>query len=176
MTKDLADGVDALTPIVDGASFVSSLTSGFLAFFIVSFVLAILGIIAALILVCCNAFKCRYLLYIICVAFVVIGILTFLITVVFSVVVPLLHFGCEFIEVTLTDENNFDILYKLIEEQVNLKSCIPGGSNNILGRVNGSDGSAIIAMAEAAVYMGKFDGTLSGTTITNEIASLTTYI
>lgn len=56
-------------------------------------------------------------------------------------------------------------MYKLIEEQVNLKSCIPGGSNNILGKVNGTDGSALIAMADAAVYMGKFDATQSATQI-----------
>lgn len=94
MTKDLADGVDALSPIVDGASFISSLTSGFLAFFVVSLALALLGIIGALILVVCNTFKCRYLLYGICGIFVVIGILTFIISILFSIVVPFLHFGC----------------------------------------------------------------------------------
>lgn len=69
--------------------------------------IGVLAIIATVIMTFCDKFRCRYFLYFICVIFVVLAIVCFLVTLVFSILTPVLYLACDFLNVTTASASGF---------------------------------------------------------------------
>ena len=70
--------------------------------------IASVGILATLLLLICNLYKCRYLLYFVCVILVVIGVISFILSLVLSILMPLVYFTCDFANYSFSSKANFD--------------------------------------------------------------------
>ena len=63
--------------------------------------LSVLVILGALLMTFCEKYKCRYLIYFSCCLLIIFGIVGFLLSIIFSAIVPALYFSCEFISFTI---------------------------------------------------------------------------
>lgn len=70
-----------------------------------------MGILATLLLIICNMYKCRLLLYFVCVVLVVVGIICFFLCIIVSALIPVVYFSCDFLTFSLTNANNFNSNY-----------------------------------------------------------------
>jgi hypothetical protein len=69
---------------------------------------AVLMLIATLLVAFCDKPGCRYLMYFTCFILFLIGIMGFLLTLLFSVIAPTVYFGCQFIDYSLSSTANFN--------------------------------------------------------------------
>lgn len=97
--SDLQKTMDDTDSSLSGAmitinSVLGTITVVISALFGVIIGLAVLGIVGALIMTFCNKFKCRYLVYFACVILFIIGIVLFLLSVLFSLITPILYYTC----------------------------------------------------------------------------------
>lgn len=69
--------------------------------------LGVLGVVGTIIMTFCEKFRCRYLLYFICLIFVLIGIVCFIVTLIFSIVTPVLYLACDFLQTTISSQAGF---------------------------------------------------------------------
>jgi hypothetical protein len=67
-----------------------------------------MGMVAALLMLICNAYKCRYVLYIVCTIFVVVGLSLFCATIAVSTAIPLTYFACDFSRFAFSNSSNFN--------------------------------------------------------------------
>lgn len=129
------------------------------AFFGVFIGLGVLGIIGTLLMSCCDKFSCRYLLYFICVIFLVLGLLSFLLSVLFSVITPVLYLGCDFLTTSLASTAGFNAnLATPLGAQLSsyLGVCLPGGSGDIINQLQGVDLSTINGLSNAVTQLNSF--------------------
>jgi hypothetical protein len=70
--------------------------------------LASLGMLAALLLLICNFYKCRYLLYFVCIILVFIGIISFFLSIIISALIPVFYFTCDAITYAFSSGPNFN--------------------------------------------------------------------
>jgi hypothetical protein len=70
--------------------------------------LASLGMLAALLLLVCNFYKCRYLLYFVCIILVFIGIISFFLSIIISALIPVFYFTCDAITYAFSSGPNFN--------------------------------------------------------------------
>ena len=83
------------------------ITTAVTALFGVLIGLTVLGIIGAIIMTFCNKFGCRYLIYFTCVILFIIGIVLFLVSIIFAILTPTLYYGCDFLTYSIASESNF---------------------------------------------------------------------
>lgn len=144
---------DTVSPIM------KIITMAITAFFGVFIGLSVLGIIGTLFMTCCDKFSCRYLLYFICVIFLILGIISFLIATLFSVITPVLYFGCDFLTTSISSTAGFNAnLAGPLGAQFSsyLGVCLPGGSGDIINQLQGVDLSTINGLSSAANSMNTF--------------------
>lgn len=65
-------------------------------------------LLGALLVAFCDKIHCRYLIYVSCVLLFFIGIAGFLLSVIFSIMVPTIYFGCQFMNYSLSSSTNFN--------------------------------------------------------------------
>jgi hypothetical protein len=78
---------------------------GFYGFLIAFSFFALLG---ALLTACCNKPGCRYLMYFSCIFLFLAGLLSLLISVIFSLLVPTFTWTCAYLDVTTADVTGFN--------------------------------------------------------------------
>jgi hypothetical protein len=76
--------------------------------------LASLMLLGTLLVAFCDKPKCRYLMYFACFLLFFIGMIGFLMTIIFSIITPTVFFGCQFINVSLASTANFNCKSSLI--------------------------------------------------------------
>jgi hypothetical protein len=70
--------------------------------------LASLMLLGTLLVAFCDKPKCRYLMYFTCVLLFFIGLVGFIMTIIFSIIAPTVYFGCQFIDFSISSTANFD--------------------------------------------------------------------
>lgn len=70
--------------------------------------IASLMLIGTLLVAFCDKTGCRYLMYFSCVLLFLIGIVGFMMTIIFSIVTPAIYFSCQFISYSLASTSNFN--------------------------------------------------------------------
>jgi hypothetical protein len=83
-------------------------------FYGVSLGLAVVSLVGVVLMTFCDKFKCRYLMYFACLFMFFIGLIGFLIAVIFSIIVPFLYWGCEWISTTTGSQTGFNSTFLLI--------------------------------------------------------------
>jgi hypothetical protein len=70
--------------------------------------LASLAMLATLLLIICNLYKCRYLLYFVCFLLVIVGLVSFLLATIMSIIIPLVYFTCDIVTFSIGSAANFN--------------------------------------------------------------------
>ena len=83
---------------------VDTLLKVFYSFFISFSFVALLGVFLTAF---CHRYACRYLMYIACVFLFIIGVVGFILVVLLSVVIPVITWGCSYLDVTMSSESSF---------------------------------------------------------------------
>lgn len=161
---------------------------GVLVFFAVSIGLAVLVVIGTVFTTFCDKPKCRYLMYIPCIIITVILILGFLISVVLSIMNPLLFMGCTVLNTGLDTKAGFvNFTSNLGMSSNNITSivsvCLPGGDGQILDSLgipqledlNSNLGGISSVMNEFNSYL-SFDTTALVTSATEVSDQIETFV
>lgn len=77
--------------------------------------LASMMLLGTLLVAFCDKPKCRYLMYFSCFLLFFIGLMGFLMSIIFSIITPTVYFGCQFIDFSLSSSTNFDSNFNLIQ-------------------------------------------------------------
>jgi len=80
---------------------------GLQAFYGVFIAFGFLGLLGTLLTVCCDKYGCRHLIYFSCLILFIIGLLGALLSTIFSILVPVLTWGCSFMDTTLATQAGF---------------------------------------------------------------------
>lgn len=162
-------------PALDG------ITIGVSVYFGVVIGFTFLGILGCLLMTFCGKFKCRYLIYFACVMLFIVGLIGFLLSVIFSVITPALYFGCTFIDFAVSSPVNFyTSLGGVLDLQTSnmITTCFPGQSGDLIGILapgiagtldGASDSISSISDFDAASYVSQVDTPFvtMGTTLNN---------
>lgn len=95
----LLSGLDSKRSLINlGVQLVYAITIG----------VASLMLIGVLLVAFCDKSRCRFLIYFACFFLFFIGVVGFMLSVLFSILTPTIYFGCQFIDNTLSNKVNFD--------------------------------------------------------------------
>lgn len=86
---------------------------------------SLLALLGVLLMTFCDKYKCRHLMYFSCIFLFFIGIVGFLLSSLFSIIVPVLYLGCGFITTSFSSSANFTGTSDLIQPTSVLSSLIP---------------------------------------------------
>lgn len=134
LDSSLQSALDALETPKSAGGMVISLIYG------VMLGLSILAMLGVVLMTFCDKYKCRYLMYFSCVVLFFIGIVGFLIAIIFSIIVPVMFLLCEWLDVTITSSGFNTNTQKFISDtqvQNIIGTCLEGGSGDIMSVVGG---------------------------------------
>jgi hypothetical protein len=80
---------------------------GLQAFYGVLIGFSFFTLLGTLLTVCCDKYKCRYLMYFSCIFLFLTGLLSFLLSSLFSMFIPPMTWGCSYLDVALKDKAGF---------------------------------------------------------------------
>jgi hypothetical protein len=139
--------------------------------------LSVLALLGVVLMTFCDKYKCRYLMYFSCVILFFLGILGFLIAMIFSIIVPVLYLLCGWLDVTVTTAGFAGNTQKFLSDasvRNIIGSCLVGGTGDILGAIGGASVSAPINDLKDAVQKTKsFNTTAISGTITSNLNQIT---
>lgn len=101
--------------------------------------LSVLALLGVVMMTFCDKYKCRYLMYISCVILFFFALLGFLIAVIFSIIVPILYWGCDWLSITFSSSANFHTnITPLISSSTTrnyIAPCLKGGNGDLMAVV-----------------------------------------
>lgn len=151
---DQINGYDSMINSTDDSisSIMKIITLAVTAIFGVFIGFGILSIIGTLFMACCDKYSCRYLVYFVCVILFILGLFCFLLSTLFSILTPVIYFGCDFLTVSISSQDNFSSnLGNTLGTQLSsyMKVCLPGGSGDLINQMQGVDLSGVTAVSDA---------------------------
>lgn len=69
---------------------------------------AILALIGVVLMTFCDKYKCRYLMYFSCLVLFIFALIGFFIAIIFSILVPLMYWSCDWLTVTVGTSAGFN--------------------------------------------------------------------
>lgn len=91
------------------------MTMGIQVFYGVIIGFCVLTLLGVLLMTFCDKYRCRHLMYFSCIFLFLIGMIGFLISGLFSVFVPVLYLGCDFLTTSFSSSANFQSKFLLIQ-------------------------------------------------------------
>ena len=110
-------------------------TMGIQLFYGVALGLATLALLGVVLMTFCDKYKCRYLMYFSCFILFFFAILGFLISIVFSILVPIMYWGCQWLDITIGSPSSFNSnVGSLLDAGTRgkIQVCIKGGNGKLL--------------------------------------------
>lgn len=107
----------------------------------ISLGLAVLAMLGVVLMTFCDKYKCRYLMYFSCVILFILGLVGFLLAIIFSIIVPVMFLFCEWLDVTITSSGFIANTQKVITDtkvRDIVSACLVGGSGEIMTAVGGA--------------------------------------
>ena len=80
---------------------------GLQAFYGVFIGFSFFALLGVLLTVCCDKYGCRHLMYFSCVFLFIVGLVGFILVSFISVAIPVITWGCSYLDVTLASETGF---------------------------------------------------------------------
>lgn len=90
---DSAYGI--LSSVSGGMGIVTTVMTAVFAVFIA---FGVLGILGAIMMTFCDKYSCRYLVYFVCVVLFFLGLVCFILAIMFSAITPLFYYSCDFLQ------------------------------------------------------------------------------
>jgi hypothetical protein len=138
--------------------------------------LSVLALLGVVLMTFCDKYKCRYLMYFSCVILFFLGILGFLIAMIFSIIVPVMFFLCEWLDVTMQSSTFSTNTGKFLTDtkvREIIGTCLPGGSGDIISVVGGATvGTAINGLKDAMSKINDFNSTERSNNITTNLGQV----
>lgn len=142
--------------------------------------IAVLALLGVILMTFCDKYKCRYLMYFSCVILFFFGLLGFIIAILFSIVVPVMYFFCEWLDVTITSTGFNTNTQKFISDtqvQTIISSCLVGGTGDIMSAVGGASiGTTINGLRDSIKNTNSFNTSSQSAEIDTAIANITATI
>jgi hypothetical protein len=139
--------------------------------------LSVLALLGVVLMTFCDKYKCRYLMYFSCVILFFLGLLGFLLAVIFSILVPVMFFLCEWLDVTLQSSTFAGNTGKFLTDtgvRNIIGTCLNGGSGDIISAVGGASvGTAINGLKDAMSKINAFNTTERSNNITSNLGQVT---
>lgn len=162
----------------------------FQAFYGASLGFAIFSLIGVVLMTFCDKYKCRYLMYFSCIFMFLIGIIGFLIAAIFSLIIPIYYWGCEWTSTTVGSQVGFNGNFLFILANVaniitdaNIRSyvqtCVAGGTGDLMtaiGTATGVSVSSLTSLSTALTDANSFDATAYTNSINSAMSGVQTTI
>lgn len=123
---------------------------GFYGYLIGFSIFALLGMC---LIVCFNKSGCRYLMYFSCMFLFLAAFIGFIVSIIFSVIVPVFSWTCSFLSIAVSSNSGFQSIFYLnlgnfgaflSNSTVNqIKVCMPFGDGNIINTVGGNGANGL---------------------------------
>ena len=106
----MLEGIDLMMfgILSEGDSAMSSVTVAILVLLSIVIVLCGLVVVGAVLMTFCEKYSFRYMIYAPCCVLFVVDIVGFLIATIFSLLTPVLYFGCQFLSFSISSSANFN--------------------------------------------------------------------
>lgn len=122
ITTSITNAITQLDPIInmltplDGqyssfinlSSFSTYATQGVQIYYSAVIGIASLALLGAILMAFCQKYKCRYLMYMMCLFMVLFAIVGFLVSTIFSIIIPVVSWTCDYLDVGMKDSVGFD--------------------------------------------------------------------
>jgi len=142
--------------------------------------LSVLALLGVVLMTFCDKYKCRYLMYFSCVILFFLGLLGFLLAIIFSIIVPVLFLLCEWLDVTITSTGFATNTQKFVSDtqvQNILGSCLIGGDGNIMAAVGGASiNTTINGLKDSITNTNTFNTSSQLTTMNTAVTNITNSI
>ncbi len=164
---------DTITPIMNIVTIVVT------AIFGVFIGLGVLSILGAILMTCCDKYSCRYLVYFVCVILTLLGIVCFILAILFSVITPVLYLGCDFLTVSISSSSGFNTnLGAKLGAQISsyLGVCLPGGTGDIINQIQGVNMSSITSLTTTVSSMQSFSVSTLQSGVLTSLNTLSSFI
>lgn len=176
--NDLNTSVDNALGMLDSPK--STGTMAIQIFYAVALGLSILALVGVVLMTFCDKFKCRYLMYFACVILFFFGLIGFLIAIIFSLIVPVMYWGCDWIGVTIGSAAGFNTnLQGLISDASTrnyIAPCLKGGNGDILAAVAPSSAATLKNLSSSLTNTNTFNATQKVADINTALSTIQTQI
>lgn len=139
--------------------------------------LSVLALLGVVLMTFCDKYKCRYLMYFSCVILFFLGILGFLIAIIFSILVPVFFLLCEWLDVTMTSTGfitNTQSVLSDVQVRNIVSSCLVGGNGDIISAIGvGSVTTTINGLRDSIQKTSSFNTSQTLADINTALANIT---
>lgn len=101
--------------------------------------LSIFALLGVVMMTFCDKYKCRYLMYFSCVILFFFALLGFFIAIIFSILVPIIYWSCDWLSVSFSSSANFNTnMAGLITDSSTrnyISPCLKGGSGDLMAAI-----------------------------------------
>ena len=137
-------------------------------------------LLGALLVAFCDKINCRYLIYFSCVLVFILGIVGFALSLIFSLVVPTVYFGCQFMETSLSSSTYFDSTFASLITNSTIRgymgTCLSSSSGNIVDAIGGGTVNALNNLSSSLTNINTFNVSQQSSNVLSDLSSMTSYM
>ena len=126
----------------------------------VSMGFAVLALIGVILMTFCDKYKCRYLMYFTCIIMFFFAFIGFLIAFIFSIIIPILYWGCDWLSVTVGSGTGFTANIGTILDATTtlyIKPCLSDGNGDIVNAVAPTVATTLNSLSESVSKTASFN-------------------
>ena len=176
--NDLNTSVDNALGMLDSPKTVG--TMAIQIFYAVALGLSILALVGVVLMTFCDKFKCRYLMYFACVILFFFGLIGFLIAIIFSFIVPVMYWGCDWIGVTIGSAAGFNTNLQGLITDANTRNyiapCLKGGNGDLITAVAPSSAATLKNLSSTLTSSNSFNADQKIADINTALSTIQTQI
>ena len=174
LDSNLKSGLSTMDAPKDMGSLVINLIYG------IMLGLSCLALLGVVLMTFCDKYKCRHLMYFSCVFLFFLGLLGFLLAMIFSIIVPILYFACDWLSITLGSSAGFNANMAGLLTDANVRNyiapCLNGGTGDLMNAVAPGSISDINNLKNSLTNSNLFNTSSQTATITSTLTTITTSI
>ena len=176
--NDLNTSVDSALGALDSPKTVG--TMAIQIFYAVALGLSVLALVGVVLMTFCDKFKCRYLMYFACVILFFFGLIGFLIAILFSIIVPVMYWGCDWIGVTIGSAAGFNTNLQGLIKDANTRNyiapCLKGGNGDLISAVAPSSAATLKNLSSSLTNTNSFNADQKIADINTALSTIQTQI
>jgi energy-coupling factor transporter transmembrane protein EcfT len=107
---------------------------------------AVFALIGVILMTFCDKYKCRYLMYFACIILFLFAIIGFLLSFIFSLILPVMYWGCDWLSVSINTGAGFTTnLGSILDSATASKitPCLADGNGDMVSAVANGIGTAM---------------------------------
>ena len=174
LDSSLKSGLSSIDAPKDMGSLVINLIYG------IMLGLSCLALLGVVLMTFCDKYKCRHLMYFSCVFLFFLGLIGFLIAIIFSIIVPILYFACDWFSITVGSSAGFNTNMAGLLTDASVRGyiapCLNGGTGDLMNAVAPSSIADINNLKNSLSNTNLFNTSSQTATITSTLTTITNSI